>query len=679
MDINTAKKFLKENPVFWSRLGFCYDPPLKNAEGRPLVFNEDLEKFAKTHRSFTEAGVKIHSSILHSGWVGVDEYDYSLTDRVLDAVFRENQDIYYIPRIKLNVPVDWCYENPEDVFVYYGGPQSADEIRKLVGTAKHDYIGYESETGYYASSRDGGFKDTRPNVGGVIARQSFSSEKWLHDAGIALKKVVERIKNSKYADRILGYHIGFGTSGETITWGRISNKYGDYGINNTKEFIKWCERKYGSRAALLQAWGEKDDSLLSVPSPQKRAGNTEALESLMRADGHNRSCIDYDIFTSEVNANAIEYFAKILKNIDKDKLIGVFYGYFIHVDNSAYAGHLAIEKLLNSPYIDFFAGPKSYYRCGGGEPGGELSAAQSINLKKLWIDETDVRTFLAKDVEESSWKSDSPQDTICVLRREFSKNVSHNSGFWWMDLDGGWYDSDILMAEIKSLVALNGKIQKKKHKSISDVLIIIDEKCINHMRVNGEVRSGFMEDFICEANMAGALCDVYRLSDIERLNLEQYKLIVFAYCFQIDKNTRKIINEKTPKGATVLYNYAAGVLSGDDFSLEHVKAFTGFSVCETERTGADEALPALVVAEIDNVTVLERNSKNEIVLAQKNIGDEIRIINLKPYMNCSRLREIEKKAGCKLYTEEAGNTVYGDNRFIGVFSSDGKYGEIREI
>lgn len=671
MDINSAKEFLKNNPVFWSRLGFCYDPPLKNADGRPLCFDEDLEKYAKTHRAFTKAGVKIHSSILHSGWVGVDEYDYSLIDRVLDAVFCNNPDIFYIPRIKLNVPVDWCYENPEDVFVYYGGPGEAEEIRKVVGTLKHDYIGYDSETGYYASSGKGGFKDTRPNVGGVIARQSFSSEKWLVDAGVALKKVIERIENSKYADRILGYHIGYGTSGETVVWGRISNKYGDYGINNRKSFIKWGINKYGSKNALAKAWGQSEDDLF-IPSPDKRAGSVQTLEKLMRADAGNQVCIDYDIFVSETNAAATEHFAKIVKECNKDKLVGIFYGYFMHIDNSAYTGHLAIEQLLNSPYVDFFAAPKSYYRCSGGEPGGELCPAQSINLKKMWIDETDVRTFLAEKVEESSWASDSAQDTICVLRREFSKNLAHDSGFWWMDLGGGWYDSDILMKEIAHLTALYERIRKKDHKSISDVLIIVDENCINHMRISRGLRRGFMEDFICEANMTGALCDVFRLADFEGLELSQYKLIIFAYCFQVDENMRNIISKKIPKDVTVMYNYSAGVLCGNCFCLNNVKDFTGFEIYET---GKDSEVPGVAVRMADNIKVLKENSEKEIVLAKK----ENKIINLMPFMKSDCLREIEEEAGCTFYTDRAGDTVYGDNRFIGIFSPDGKNGEIKEL
>ncbi|MEI6425511.1 MAG: hypothetical protein WCP55_25085, partial [Lentisphaerota bacterium] len=115
-------KLLKENSVFWSKMGWCYDPPQLGADGKPIAFFENFERFAKFHKDFANAGIKIHTSILFSGWVGVNKYDYELTDRTLDAILKNNPDIYYIPRIKLNVPLDWGRENPEDVFVYFDGP-----------------------------------------------------------------------------------------------------------------------------------------------------------------------------------------------------------------------------------------------------------------------------------------------------------------------------------------------------------------------------------------------------------------------------------------------------------------------------------------------------------------------------------------------------------------------------
>jgi len=65
-----AFQFLKSNPVFWSQLGFGYDPPMKNQQGKPLVFTEDLERYARTHRMFAAAGVQIHDN----GFVKVAEY-----------------------------------------------------------------------------------------------------------------------------------------------------------------------------------------------------------------------------------------------------------------------------------------------------------------------------------------------------------------------------------------------------------------------------------------------------------------------------------------------------------------------------------------------------------------------------------------------------------------------------
>ena len=138
MNKKQALELLKNNPVFWSRLGFCYDPPLPDEKGQPLVFQPDFTYQLKIHDDFSDSGIKIHTCILHSGWVGVDKYDYSLCDKVLEGIFKSGKTRYFIPRIKLNVPIDWCRENPEEVFVYENGPQTAEEIRALAGTLKQD-------------------------------------------------------------------------------------------------------------------------------------------------------------------------------------------------------------------------------------------------------------------------------------------------------------------------------------------------------------------------------------------------------------------------------------------------------------------------------------------------------------------------------------------------------------
>lgn len=671
MNHREAFSFLKNNPVFWSRLGFGYDPPMKNALGKPLVFTEDLERYAKTHRMFSAAGVKIQTCILHAGWMGIDEYDYSLTDRTVEAIFRENPDTYYIPRIKLNVPIDWCRENPEELLVYWKGPRDAEAIRALVGTEKQDYLGYDAPNGYYQA---GDYVDTRPNVGGVIARQSFSSKVWLQDAGIALAKLIDRLEKGKYGSRILGYHIAFGASGESVLWGRMNNHYGDYGISHTRHFMDWGLAKYGSEAALRQAWGEErfENGALLLPSPDERYHRKEKLSAFFRADTLGTIASDMDEFLSKSCADAIEYFAKIVRKAAPEKLTGAFYGYYVHTDNPNYAGHLALEQLLNSENVDFFAAPKSYYRCGPGQPGGELTAAQSINLQKIWLDETDSRTHLAfADMPENKisstkgkqrfdaaidsldWLCRDMDDSRCVLWREFCKNISHGSGFWWMDLGGGWYDDAKLMEEVRKMAALNEQLQKTPYESLADILVVTDEDCIGKMSISKHQREGFMEDPLMELSLSGGIADHYRLKDLPRLNLSRYKMVIFAYTFDVSSEMRAYLQENLPKDTLLVFHHAAGIRKDGGCSLENVRQFTGFAM---EELGTKEDYVAVQVCDSQAQELFED-------VWQK--GNRIAITA--PYQKAKVYRSLARLAGCRLWTE-GGNILWGDRRVMGVFT-----------
>ncbi len=646
--------FLKNNPVFWSRLGFSYDPPLKNADGKPIVFTPDLTRDGKYHHDFADIGIKIHTNILHLGWMGVNEYDYSVTDAVLEELFKDDNIDYYIPRIKLNVPVDWCRENPEEILVYWEGPRDAEEIRALVDTPKHDWFGYTAPKGYYKA---GDFIDTRPNVGGVISRQSFSSKKWLEDAGEALKRLIDRLENGKYADKILGYHVSFGVSGEAILWGRADNHYGDYGITNTKNFYAWAERKYGSKEALLKAW----DGDLTLPSPDERYLRLDKNEEFLRGDRIGRVSRDMDEFTSDSCASAIEYFSDIIKEYAPEKLVGAFYGYFIHTDNPNYAGHLALERLLEGDAVDFFAAPKSYYRCGPGEPGCEMCAVQSVNRKKLWVDEADNRTHLASD-DIPEWLCRDMNDTRWVMWRELSKNISHDSGFWWMDLGGRWFDSPEIMAEVDRMHKASSYLRTLPHTSPADMLILVDEECIYSMGVSEKLRQGFMEDFICETRKSGIIADVYRLKDIRALDLSKYKLIVFAYTFDVSKADRDYLKSNISAETCVAYNWASGMICEGNCSFENVLDFTGFSIKQGVREEYD--FPKIVI-----------NEKAD-AFSDKGYIKGNRVIFTEPYISHSVIRRLGEMAGCTLRCDD-GLILNADNRITGVFSKENLTGKVK--
>ena len=630
---------LRDKIIFWSRLGFGYDPPMFDENGQPVLFDENLTEL-KYHKMFYDKGVRIHSFIVNSGWVGVDKYDYTVTDKVMDAAASIGDDVLLIPRVKLNPPVDWCEKYPEELFVYYGGPETKDDIKSMVGTQKHDYLGYEAPNGYYM----GNPKYNRPNVGGMVSRQSFSSVVWLNDAKKAMQMFVRHVEE-KYPNKILGYHIAYGVSGETILWGRDSHRYGDYGINHTKKFKSYLKENYNLDAL--------------IPSVFERYENNGTLKDFLRID--NEVSVYYDDYTSKINAYDAEELCKAVKEVSPNALTGVFYGYLM-VHNIVYSGHTELEKLLKSPYVDFFASPKSYYRCAPGDSGGELSVPQSVNLEKIWVDECDVRTHLAQKTDDASWLSEGFVQTKNALLRELSKNLSHNSGLWLMDLGGGWYNDEEMMNLVDELNKINETVRKRPCESKSDVLVLFDEKSILQAGVSRTCFRGYCKDFIWNTKKAGVLVDIFRKSDVKKIDLSKYKAIVFAYTFELNDEEMEYIKKNS--SAVFIFNYASGCLKNGKFSLENTEKTTGFKIADKGIVSYD--FPEIEIENADDIICENKDGK----AVKKNVCGRLHIMNSVPYLDVHTIREFYKLSGCHIYSPE--NTIiYGDNRFITVLS-DGK-------
>ena len=417
----------------------------------------------------------------------------------------------------------------------------------------------------------------------------------------------------------------------------MSEKYGDYGITNQRKFKAFLKERYNVET--------------EMPTPCVRYKQKDTVKDFLRDD--NKISVYYDEFTNEMNSHAVEYLCKAVKDVAPDKLTGVFYGYFMGVEDIVYTGHTEVEKLINSPYVDFFASPKLYYRCKPGDACGEHGCSQSVNLQKVWVDECDVRTHLA--AHEGNWASENMTQTENALTRELAKNLSHNSGFWFMDLGGNWYDSEEMMDLVGYLNNINDKVRTKEHKSVSDILLLVDEKSVMQNSLSRDCLKGYVTDFICNAKMSGAVLDVYRYNDLRKLNLTQYKLIVFAYTYKL--NTDDIEYVKSQTNANLMFNYLAGALSEEKFSFDSIRNVTGFTLEEKELTKYD--FPAVKILDTDNV--VKASEDGEVVY--KEIDGRINIMNTIPYPDVETLRNVAKIAGCHIYCE-AGYTLYADNRFL---------------
>lgn len=644
-------EFLRQNPIFWSRFGFEKE-------------NGDWEKHAqhaKRHKALFDKGIIAHSSIIPSGWIAPDTYDYTETDRLFEMLFSTAPNIVFLPRVKLNVPAGWCAAHPEDVFVYAGGPRTAEEIAQLIDTDVHGSHPW---------------KETD-----IIAQQSFSSKQWIKDASEALRRFVLHIEESKWADRIIGYHIAYGTSGETTqwaTWDMNPCHKGDYGVSATKAFIEYAARR-----------GKSYDDIPPIPERFYIDGvpvennryhiGTPSLDRLFYHTEADERCMIYSEFTRDTNVDAVEAFCKVVKDIVPQKVAGVFHGYIAEANNCANMQHTGFDRILSSPYVDFISAPKGYIRVGPTEPGFGQGVPNSVNRKKLWLDELDNRTHLCTKITRP--KHDYPAKNFAQTRgvywREFTKNIAFHQGYWWMDLNGGWLDSEEIQNEVKFLneTAQELYLERDRHKSVSEVLLVIDENVMHRMRPNYDLHDATIGYTGSTVKECGVPIDTYRTADLDEIDVSKYKLIIFLNAFCADIERLKDILRNTSPDCHVVWNYTAGIIDKADgsFGLDNVRRLTGMTVGEYPTEGCCEhpnnCFPMIYVEESEGVSALYRYADGRVRMASCEDADgRVHILNAMPSdVTVEDMRVLIEDAGVHTYAP-AYCVVHADNRFLYVLS-----------
>ncbi len=662
---------IKNEPAFWSRVGFAEDPTRFDEGGNISFYDENWDVFLKEHKSFFEKGIKLHTFIIHNGWVGTQKYDFSAVDKTLEAVSSIDEGILLMPRIKLNPPIEWCFENPTEVALSEDADRSEDGIKRLL----EKFVPYFHTNGYSGNV---------PTGEGFPYLCSFSSKKWLFDVSKAVEKLIEHIESSKYAERIIAYQIGLGMCGENAYWGSWSaaSYWGDFGISAVKNFEEYCSKKYGSLEKAREVYGIESGERI-VPSPKKRWHEPTSLCDFFRED--NAQSIDYEKFIGETVVDSICSVAKIIKS-KTQKPIGTFYGY-IYTEHPSESGHLEIDRLISGDEIDFIASPKGYYRSGAGYSGGTQACSASVGRKKIWFDEIDNGTHVGRCIHNPANHPKSFNDTRTVFWREICKNLAWgNLNYWIMDLVGGWFDDNGIMDEIGRAVAFSRDMRKLKRESVAEILLVTDEKSEYYVtsdpKLTGSHSSGVLNEITTNLFSCGAPVDVCRVADLEEIDLSRYKMAVFANVFYLDGKSAEVIR-KMRESTLCIFNYATGIYS-PDYSIDNVERVVGMAVkerplCFVESDGYSSGVklpPIEIVVGYDEI--LDRYSDGGIKSARAKNS----VLYTVPNLNSQDFNRLARSAGCKLFAD-AGTTVYADNRFTGIFPSkeveiflDGRYKEI---
>jgi hypothetical protein len=599
----------------------------------------------------------------------VDTLDIGKARRQVKGLLDVCRDAAIVIRLHVNAPFWWNEANPDECVKFANGPV---DVRSY---------------GPPFNNEDG---DTdRP------LRASLASMKWRKESGEKLTEFCKQMAETPEGKSVIGIHVSGGVYGEWHNWGFIDNDP-DTSQAMTAYFQNWLGHKYQTTKILQKAWNSNLYSLENASIPDTAERNYTS-DGIFRDPQKEQRVIDYYTAQHEVVAEDIEYFTSIVKKSwPRPLIVGVFYGYF-HMTfcRQAAGGHIFIERILNCPTVDYLSAPQSYWGAtqlagGSGNSRGVIESA--ILRGKLWLDELDnghIQKKTTLDPVRNSGKYD-PQ-YLPVLQRSAIYPLMRGIGLWYYDFGPresfGWWDNPIYMNSIQAEREFFEKHKNQPYRSVADVLYVWDQETFYYTK-NRWTPIGYNlpDQAFEEALRSGTSSDQIYLFDLDKVNLDQYKVILFMNVFKMDKQQRTFIREKVAKnGRTLVWNYLPGYTDGRQNSFSFVEELTGFKIqpyTSTEKPqvvirkssveyGFEGPLQPMVTITDPNIEVLAilKNSSQTIV-GRKNLNGFSSVFSTLPLHETDFFREIFRKAGCHIYNE-ANDFTYSNSGLLMIHTKNG--------
>lgn len=576
---------------------------VKDWQGRPVIFlngqpqtplmyaltdvpggrNSQDEIPQHNIRRFCEDGIRMYQVDLwlEDLWTAPDRWDISAARQQVRGVLNACPDAVIFLRLHTDAPRWWTLLHPGENVMYGDSSFSTDLKEGLLRRVE---------------------ADPRNPV-----RTSLASQKWLQSAGEHIARFCRRFSVTEEGRRVAGIHLAGGVYGEWHQWGFLKWE-ADMSVPATVHFRKMLRERYHTDEALQKAWQQTAVTLdnAEVPSIAQRA----VLQyGTYRDPQKDRAVMDYYAIQHELVADCLLYFCQIVKkNWPRPVITGAFYGYFFSCFNrQAAGGHLCLQKVLDSPWIDYLSGPQAYLpeAAKPGEPYRSRSLLLSMRLHgKLWLDEMDQQprrtfAFLGGTKDQREKHTAALAENSALLLRNLAFAHSKGTGMWLYDFGPagvdinpaaersnqhgvmGYWDHPVYHETIRAFKKMADSTLVLPYKSDADVLFVYDTEPNYYtpsLHPNKDSVSLQLIDFMSlAAYYTGSVFDAVHLDDLRLVDMSSYKMVVFANTFVLDSTDCAVIAEKTAR-AHLLWCVAPGLSDGNTMDTAFVQQYTGFAL-----------------------------------------------------------------------------------------------------
>lgn len=630
------------------------------------------EVASRNIKNFCETGIKLFQVDLYFEdiwYKGADTLDIGKARRQVKGVLDMCPGAGVVIRVHVNSPYWWNEQNRDECTEYADGPID------------------ERTYGPPFNNEDGDID--RP------LRASLASMKWREESGKRLEEFCSRLIRTPEGNSVIGIHVCGGIYGEWHYWGFIDHDP-DTGPAMTNYFRNWLKNKYKTDAALQKAWSSNQYTLQNATVPGMDERNTTTA-GIFRDPAKEQRVIDYFIAQQEVVAEDIEYFCRIVKEKwTRPLIVGVFYGYF-HMTfcRQATGGHLFVERILNSPYIDYLSAPQSYWGASrdlGGSGNSRAVIESGLLHQKLWLDEVD-NGFLQQNSAFDNIRITTKPDPayVPVMQRSALYPLMRGTGLWYYDFgiqkSFGWWDRPVYLAKIKEGRELMQKRLEVPYQSVADVLYVWDMESFYYVKNSWTpVCYNQLDVALEEVLRTGVIGDHIYTFDLDKVNLDRYKAVVFMNTYMIPQKWKDFIQKKVAAGnRTLIWNYMPGITDGRTLSYQFVSQLTGMEVQPLKSNviprvkviqpadsfsfeGAVD--PMLVITDKKAEVIGNLTGTGEAVIAVKKFKTHTSIYSSLPLHGTNVYRKLLKDAGCHVYNS-SGEFMYVNSGLLLLHTKDG--------
>jgi len=547
---------------------------------------------------------------------------------------------------------------------------------------------------------------------------SHASQAKIQEYSDAVTALVKFCENSPFASRIAGYgiagemdeqwHLFAPYSGGGIRFGMT-----DYSEVMVDFFREHLAKKYGSDAALQQAWGDKNVTIAAaqIPGYGERVGDEFFI---------SQAVADYNEAYALAEANLISTLGRSVKQaLTRKTLVWVYAKdsyrdvginqFFPHVLNSG----SGFEQYTSDGF-NAFGNPTDYYfRRNGLHPANRGCQASAHLNQKIKLAEVDLRTYLTQ-AQQTPYGGENAYATEQHFRNVLMEVFQHGGSYRFYSFWLGWYNCDAVMKCMERLSMIEREQLTLPVRWKRKVCFLYDDRAITHIG-NFDGKNQRSAHFFFAKSLtatvantlhrSGVGADIYYLRDILNPDFpaDQYSVYIFCASFQFTPEVMAALESKLRRNGNVLiFPWGSGFLNSrhqpDRASVEQL---TGIKVAPHRldrqnggitRTGAthfltaswdknatvsmrsryniNPHLPMFTVAD-NEAQVLGKFGDGSDALAVKKVGDSYSVYCAAPDFSAGLLRSICRAKNIHCFVDNGYDFVATDGNFLSIHSGAG--------